>query len=73
MRLMEAYRISKEEGLNGVYYMGVYYELNKMTLKLAGDNIIPLMFVTPEEQISLPMYALRSDEFEAAERAPYNS
>jgi len=65
MTLMEAYRLSRDsdDDLVSVLYYGVHYILNQQPAKLMGNNVIPLMFVTPDGKTPLPNYAYRDDQF----------
>jgi hypothetical protein len=65
MKLLEAYRMSKEneDDIVSVLFKGTHYILNREPAKLMGDNIIPLMFVTLDGSTQLPAYAYRDDTF----------
>jgi hypothetical protein len=65
MKLIEAYRLSKEneDDIISVLYKGTHYTLNREPAKLMGDNIVPLMFVTLDGTTQLPIYAYGDDTF----------
>ena len=62
MKLIDAYRKSKESGSEWIFYRGVPYCLNKEAFQ--GTNIIELCFLRDEDQIRLPRGCLASDHFD---------